>query len=139
MTIKEKKYRDLQVEYAPGVYAGFSMFSPSIFFIEDNLLYFILGLFFIALFILKDSPLRFLLSQNRLACVTFMSLLACTNIIPLVIFFLADSPLSELIRMLIIPVGSVSIFIFVWCYYTHENLQKHGWVSVSDKWGGQPK
>lgn len=130
---QSKTYRDLQVEFSSGLYGGLSFASVFAFLILDHWVYAVLIYVLIGSIFYRDKPLRFLLSTKFVYPVTFFLLFFFSAIAPVLILSLFSSALSELIGMLLIPIGAILIFIFLWWFYTHKRLRENGWVSVSGR------
>ena len=129
-----KEYRTLQVEYAAGKYGGFSMIASFMYFLTDSFLYALLSLFAFYIFLYFDKPLKYVLSSEKILGSSFIVLSLITIIGPMLIFNLVQYPENELIAFLLLALGCVSIFIFLWRYYTHSKLEQLGWINISGRW-----
>jgi len=133
MNTQPKTYRDLQVEFSSGIYGGLSFACAISYLVMDHWVYPVLVYAVIGYIFYRDKPLRFLLSLRAIYLTLFIFLFFISSVAPILILSLFRSNISDLIGRLLIPIGSVSIFIFLWIFYTHERLQKNGWINISGR------
>mgnify|MGYP005869638949 CR=1 FL=1 len=133
MNAQSTTYRDLQVEFSSGSYGGLSFACAFSYLVMDHWIYTALMYTVVGYIFYRDKPLRFLLSLKAIYSAILIFLFFVSSVAPLLILSLFRSNISDLIGRLLIPIGSVSIFIFLWIFYTHERLQKNGWTNVSGR------
>ncbi len=129
----EKKYRSLQVEFAPGIYAGFVMLGLLVAVTTGNLLYMAVMWLWIFFVYYKDKPLRYIFSKNILYKWIFILFIVFVNIIVGIFSVMGGSDLTELFVMILIPVSAIFIFLFLVKIYTHEKLVAYGWKNISGR------
>lgn len=129
-----KRYRRLQVEFAPGVYAGCTLISTYILLASNSWLLFLFSLSLVAFILFFDKPFRFLLSKSLMGLIFFVLFFSIPMLSALVLtFFQSGSAMLDFLGILSLPVGGVLTFIFVWKFYTYERLDKTGWVNISGR------
>lgn len=128
-----KEYRDLQVEFAPGIYGGLSAASVFAFLLLGHWLFAVAAWLLIGFIFYRDKPLRFLLRGQLLLSVLASFLFCLGTVAPTFILSMQYSAFSELVGMLLIPIGGVSLSIFLLKFYTHERLKENGWVNISGR------
>lgn len=126
------EFRSFQVNVAPGAYTSFTILASFSFFLFGyNWAYTTAAWLLLILVMYTDKPLVFILFSRKLKLYSLLTLLSTAIYLPGILFVFGGN-LKELIGMILIPVGGLSVGLFMYCFYTEKELIKRGWSKKSN-------
>lgn len=126
-----KEFSIKQVEYAPGVYAGMCFTSAILHPLFDNWGYTVLFWFLFMVMAFTDKPLKFIFSKEPFVLVGFVSISVTTIITPFIFYNIEVYPEIKLASDLIIGIGPVLLFLYIWKNHNSSKLEHYGWHCVT--------
>jgi hypothetical protein len=81
--------------------------------------------------VLTDRPLKFILSKEPFVLVGFVSISVTTVITPFIFSNIVASSEIKLASELIIGIGPVLLFLYIWKNHNSSKLEHYGWLRVT--------